>query len=372
MADFASALYLGMLHPSAALRGWDRLTLGKPAAAEDPPGARELGAAVAALCGCEAGTVLPSTLHLFWDLFGVLAREPVALLVDAASYPVARHGAQRAAALGTPVQVFAHGDARSARRLALAAARAGRRPLILADGYTPGRDAAPPLAGYAAIAAELDGYLVLDDTQPLGVFGHSPSSGAPYGQCGGGSLRRCGLAGPHLILGSSLAKGFGSPLAVLCASRELVARYEARSEVRVHTSPPSVAAIQAAQHALHVNATQGDCLRGRLWQAVSRFRARMARHGIAVRGGVFPVQALHLPANVDGAALHERLARQGVHAVLHQGSRGAAVSFILAATHTEREIDRAATTLAACLRPQGRVRKEQGREYGTAVRHPAV
>lgn len=372
MPDFASALYLGMQHPSAALPGWERLTLGKPAAAADPPGARELGERAAALCGCEAGTVLPSTLHLFWDLFGMLAREPVALLVDSASYPVARYGAQRAAALGTPVQVFPHADVATLQRLATAVARAGSRPVILADGYTPGRDGAPPLARYAAIAQALDGYLVLDDTQPLGVFGHSPSASAPYGIGGGGSLRWHGLAGPHLVLGSSLAKGFGSPLAVLCGSRALVARFEAQSVVRVHTSPPSVAVIQAALHALRTNAAQGERLRARLWRAVTRWRRRTAAHGIALRGGLFPVQALRLPAHVDGAALHERLARQGVHAVLH-GARGrAGISFILTAAHTAHEIDTAAAVLAACLRPDGRPRKERWRDYGSAVRHPAV
>ena len=54
---------------------WDRLTLGKPAALESPPGAREVEGELAALTGCERAVLAPSTLHLFWDLFGILAKQ---------------------------------------------------------------------------------------------------------------------------------------------------------------------------------------------------------------------------------------------------------------------------------------------------------
>ena len=71
MLDFTSALYLGLRHPSRSLRAWPALTAGQPAALESP--ARRFGVArqLAALQGCERATLLPSTLHLFWDLFGL-------------------------------------------------------------------------------------------------------------------------------------------------------------------------------------------------------------------------------------------------------------------------------------------------------------
>lgn len=372
MPDFSSALYLGMAHPSSALPGWDRLTLGKPAALEEAAGACELGAALARLCGCEAGLVLPSTLHLFWDLFNVLSKgEAVTLLVDGASYPVARLGALRAASSQVPLSVFPHADVAAARRLAGEAASAGRLPVILADGYTPGREVAPPVPSYAAIARQFKGYLVLDDTQPIGVLGQSPSADVPYGTGGGGSLRWFGLQGPHLVLGSSLAKAFGAPLAVLCGSRGLIERFAARSDMRVHASPPSVAVIQAAQHALRQNREQGDALRRRLWSTVKRWRRRMAQLGLVSCGGIFPVQVLRLPAQVDGIALHGRLARLGVKAVLHRAGGTAQLSFILSASHTAADIDRAAAALSACLRMRVDHRNLHWREYGT-VRDPAV
>ncbi|UOD30362.1 pyridoxal phosphate-dependent aminotransferase family protein [Massilia violaceinigra] len=353
MLDFASALYLGMHHPSAELGGWNALTLGRPAASREPPGAAQLAQALALLCGCQAATLLPSTLHLFCDLFELLAREPLAILVDGASYPIARSGAERAAARGTPLTVFAHADVDGARRLATAARRQGRRPLILADGHAPGAPGPPPLAAYAALMREAGGWLVLDDTQVIGLCGED----------GGGSLRRHGVAGPHVVAGSSLSKAFGAPLAVLCASAQLVHRFGQASQSRVHASPPSVAAIRAALAALRINRAQGDRLRRRLWRRVAQWRLGAVRHGIALHAGAFPVQTLAPRRGIDSVALHACLRRAGVDAVLQRAGAQAALSFIVTARHAPHEIERALALLAACLRAQAPSGRQTRREY---------
>lgn len=353
MLDFASALYLGMRHPSAELGGWEALTLGRPAASREPPGAAQLASALALLCGCQAATLLPSTLHLFCDLFDLLAREPLAILVDQASYPIARSGAERAAARGTPLTTFAHADLAGARRLAQAARRQGRRPLILADGHVPGAPQPAPLAAYAALMQEAGGWLVLDDTQAIGLFGEG----------GGGSLRRHGIDGPHVVAGSSLSKAFGAPLAVLCASAELVRRFAQSSQARVHSSPPPVASIRAALAALSINRAQGDRLRARLWRRVAQWRAGAARHGIALHASAFPVQTLVPQRGVDGAALHACLRQAGVDAVLQRSGARTALSFIVTARHAPDDIERALALLAACLRAQAASAKSARREY---------
>ena len=79
--DFTSALYLGLEHGAARSVRWDRLTLGKPAALEAPPGAREVEGKLAALTGCGRALLAPSTLHLFWDLFGILAKRDVMIFL---------------------------------------------------------------------------------------------------------------------------------------------------------------------------------------------------------------------------------------------------------------------------------------------------
>ena len=355
MPDFGSALYLGLRHPSAALGAWDALTLGRPAASADPPGSRALAAGLAQLAGAKAATLLPSTLHLFFDLLALLATEPIALLLDDACYPVARWGAEQAAARGTPLQSFAHGSSEGALRLATAAARAGRRPVLVADGYFPGAGKPPPLRAYADIARRLDGYLVLDDTQAFGLFGRAPRCGAPYGSGGGGSLRLHGLGGAHVVLGASLAKSFGAPCAVLAGDAGLVRRFEAGSATRRHSSPPSAAAILAGLGALRLNRTRGDALRARLWRLVALWRAGLARHGLAARGGGFPVQTLELAPRVDGVRLHQLLRGAGIDTVLQGEAGRATVSFLFRADHTRADIARAVGVLAACLRRPGSI-----------------
>lgn len=335
VADFSSALYLGLRHPGAALDCWDALTLGMPAALREPPGALALAAALAALLGCRAACLLPSTLHLFWDLFGVLARERLAILVDGAAYPIARWGAERGAALGLPLEVFGAGDAAAAARLARRWLAAGRRPLILADGYSPAAGRAAPLAEYAGIAAAGAGYLLLDDTQALGVLGPR----------GGGTLALHGLGGPHIAVGASLAKGFGAPLAVLAGGAALLRRFDACSQTRRHASPPSAAALAAGRRALELNRRCGDALRLRLRRRVAQWRAGLAALGIEGAGGQFPAQSVPLRAGLDPWALRAGLLRRGVRAVALAGAGGAALTFLLRADHAPADIDAALAAL---------------------------
>lgn len=335
MLDFTSALYLGMRHPSTQLAPWSALTLGQPAALQEAPAAVALAAGLARLQGCQAACVLPSTLHLFWDLFGLLAREPLVVLVDGGSYAIARWGAERAQALGLPLRTFRHGDAAAVQRLARHWSNAGRRPLILADGYLPGSEQAPPLAGYAAIARDAGGYLLLDDTQALGVMGTD----------GGGSVRLHGLQGEHLIVGASLAKGFGVPLAVLAGGGALLRRFEAHSQTRVHASPPSAAALAAARHALDLNRRHGDALRARLAANLRYWRAGLARAGIASQGGTFPVQRL------PGLAwLQAPLEQAGVRALAQAGGGAGALTFLLRADHAPAQLARVTGLLEFHLR----------------------
>ncbi|HEY0587590.1 MAG TPA: aminotransferase class I/II-fold pyridoxal phosphate-dependent enzyme [Pseudoduganella sp.] len=338
-ADFTNALYLGMRHAARSLPAWDELTLGKPAALEPVPGEPELGAALARLMDCEAACLLPSSLHLFWDLFGWMAAAPVVLLVDDAAYPVARWGAERAAAQGLPLQYFGHRNGSQAAALARRWRSAGRRPLILADGYTPGEDTAPPLAAYAEIADRHGGALLLDDTQALGIAGAD----------GGGSVAAHGLAGAPVLAGASLAKGFGAPLAVLAGPRKLLRRFMAASATRIHCSPPSVAAIAAGRCALEANRRMGRPLRARLRERIAQLRSALAAQGIACTGGEFPVQRIVLPPSCDGPALQRDLSLAGVE-VLLQGTRSRQVlTLLLRADHGAQQVALAARVIGQLM-----------------------
>ena len=342
MLDFTSALYLGLQHPSGSAAPWQALTLGRPAALQEPPQAAAVACRLAALQGCEAATLLPSTLHLFWDLFGVLGQHDATICIETGTYPIARWGVQRGAALGVPVCEFAANDTAALERLAARIARDGRRPLIVCDAVRPGHDLQPPLALYAALAAKHAGCLVLDDTQGLGVLG-------PHG---GGSLRQHGLASTHVIVGASLAKGFGVPMAVLSGSQALVGLFQRRSETRVHASPPSAAVIHAADHALTLNEHAGDLLRRRLVQRVRQFRRGLAQLRLRTAGGDFPVQSLMAAKGLDASAVYAGLLARRVRTVLHRDASAGRtrLSFILTAAQSAHCIDTAVDALAQTVR----------------------
>src|SRR4029450_11486378 len=136
MLDFTSALYLGFWHSSRSLSAWSRLTMGMPAALAEPPGVQSVASRLAMLQGSEGATLAASTLHLFWDLFGMLAQRHVAVYLDAGTYPIARWGVERAAALGPPVLPFPHRDPDALRRL-LRRRNRDRLPVVVSDGICP-------------------------------------------------------------------------------------------------------------------------------------------------------------------------------------------------------------------------------------------
>jgi len=348
--DFTSVLYLGLWHPSGSLRQWARLTTGVPAALAAPPGSAAVAGELAALQGCQRGSLAPSTLHLFWDLFGSLAGDRSAIFMDEGLYPVGRWGVERAAGRGVPITRFPHHDADALLRR-LDQARGRRRPVVVADGFCPACGGSAPIADYLEIARARDGLLILDDTQALGILGHSPGRDQPYGLGGGGSLRRCGAGGPDVILVSSLAKGFGVPVALISGAAAVIDDFEARSQTRVHSSPPAAAVIRAAQHALEVNQEQGDAARRRLARLVLHFRRRLADAGLHAAGGLFPVQTIRTPPGVDAAGIHARLLQLGVRTVLGRGrpSGGARIRFLINARHTGQDIDRVVDALSVVV-----------------------
>src|SRR5262249_33706592 len=193
---------------------------------------------LAALQGCERATLLPSTLHLFWDLFGLLAGEQVRIYMDEGAYRIARWGVARAAAQGVAVRSFPHHDAAAARALIERDGQSRSRPVILTDGFCP-------LCGEPAPIASLPQIV---DPAP-----RRPSAGG-----GGGRVKWPGVRRPPAGAGTSLAKAFGVPSAVLGGSEALLRGFERRRETRLHCSPRSLAALRAAEHALAVDRAQGD------------------------------------------------------------------------------------------------------------------
>jgi 8-amino-7-oxononanoate synthase len=304
-----------------------------------------------------------STLHLFWDLFDVLARDRVAIYTDSAAYPIARWGIERVAAQGVPTNEFKSHDPAALEALLNRDRKSGYRPVVVTDGLCPATGRTAPLPEYLRLVRAYAGYLVVDDTQALGILGHGPAPGLPYGSGGSGTAAWHGIGGPELIVVSSLAKGFGAPLAALAANAPLVAKFEELSTCRVHCSPPSFAAIGAGERALMINAGQGDDLRGRLFDLVRRFRRELHGIDIAASGGFFPMQTLKPAAGIDPALLHARLSDLGVGTVLHRARNGGEtrLSFLISTAHSTADIDAGTDALRAASALTGQKRQNPPR-----------
>jgi 8-amino-7-oxononanoate synthase len=342
LPDFTSSLYLGLRHASGSLEPWSSLTTGVPAALRAPPQSDAVARSLAALVGTERAVLYPSTLHAFCDLLALLGRDDVELVMEAGSYPIAAWALERAAARGVTTSVVSD--------VTGAFATVRRRPVLIADGVRTGRDRQPPIRRWLDLTRSRGGLLVLDDTQALGVLGTQPRADSPYGDGGGGSVRHAGVRADGAVVVASLAKAFGAPVAVVAGPALLVERLVQEGETRMHSSPPSAAAIAATAAALRINARAGDMLRGRLASRVRRLRDRAREQGLIMRGGLLPFQTLALEPAAAVAA-HERLAHAGVRAVLHRDARGApTLSFLVTAAHSPTDIDRAVEALTTATR----------------------
>jgi len=348
--DFSTVLYLGLTHPSAQLRPWRSLTTGLPPDLLTTPGSRRVAHRLAKLTGTETATIGPSTLHLFWDLFGQVSDFPIRVLADSALYAIAAWGIERAAAAGTPVDVFPHQD--PAALASLIAKGGSRPPVVVTDGLCTGCNKVAPLDRYLSLVEETGGWVIVDDSQAMGLLGEDPSPLQPLGFGGGGSMRFLDLRSPRIITVSSLAKAFGVPLAALAGSAATVRSYELQSETRVHSSGPSVVSVRAAENALLLNSGRGDFLRAMLSANIAQFRTGAHAAGVTFEGGRFPVENLTLPRGVGAVETYQRLRDAGVHAVLRKPRcRGEAViSFVIRADHTSDNIDHATKKLERVLR----------------------
>ncbi len=233
MLDFTSSLYLGLGHASGSLGPWTQLTTGVPAALAPPPGAAKVAEGLAQLQGCERALLGPSTLHLFWDLFGMLAGTGgIALYVNQGAYDC----------------TVGNGPSTAARRAGrrLSAQKCASIGSMRGEGAVAGRSWSPTGAAPAA-AAHCRSMRIYRSSGRTGacwcwtirrawVSGAIRQCAGAYGQGGGGSLRRRGCGGTDVIVVCSLAKAFGAPVAALSGSKAMVECVEARAQTRVHCS----------------------------------------------------------------------------------------------------------------------------------------
>jgi 8-amino-7-oxononanoate synthase len=321
-----------MRHESRQLRPWRQLTSGSPAAVSSVSGTAKAERELATLIGCESAVLCRSTLHAFVDVFETLANGALRIYSDAGRYPIGGWAVQRRQALGDLARSFPEHETCDLLRL-LRQDRGQRGvPVIVADALAIRTGAVAPLPAYASLARRFGGWLVVDDTQALGLLG----------QCGGGSLRWRGMMGRNQVVYiASLAKAFGVPVAVLAGSAHVVERFRRIAPSRYHSSAPSAADVAAVWNALRINRLEGDRRRSRLFRRIRFFRLGLRRAAIEPDGGMFPLQTL--PAMLAGAArdVQAGLTKRGIRALLlaaAESEQTATVGFLITARHTFAEL----------------------------------
>lgn len=345
--DFTNSLYLGLYHSSKELPGWHCLTSGKPAVLYTPRIYRIVARCIARMQGLEDGVLAPSSLHLFWDLFSTLDPHKIAIYVDADTYQVVRWGVERAQALGAPVQVFDAHSPESLYYLLRKTASPNRQPWIVSDGWCTRCGKAAPIWKYGQIAQIFKGRLLIDDTQALGILGKHPTKKMPYGYGGGGILQWCGFSSSQALTISSLAKGFGVPLAVFSGDYEIVEWFRQNSLTRVHTSSPAMNTVQAATSALSINRLKGAALRLRLYNLVRLFRALLQQEGINPLGSIFPLQTVPVKNPELALDIYREVRKQGYDFLLLKGrtKNELQLGCILRADHSIYEVTQVAKIL---------------------------
>jgi 8-amino-7-oxononanoate synthase len=305
---------------------------------------------LAALTGVESVLLAPSTLHGFWDFFGTIQAKNTAALLDAGAYSMARWGVEHAAARGAAFHRVSHFDAKAVGEVLATRVPERFKPILVADGFCPGCGRSAPISEYMGHLRRRNGLLILDDTQALGILGHSPGRSAPFGLGGGGSLQYQKTSGPDILLISSLAKGFGVPMAMLGGSSDWIKRLEMDGGTRVHSSPPSNADLHAGEAALNANDSRGEMLRLRLAHLIRRWRSGLLDLGLRLNPTLFPVQSV-VGEERWVFDLHRRLSAQGIQTVLQRPAcrNGPVVTLVLTARHTEAEVSRAVTAIGRAL-----------------------
>jgi len=347
MIDFTSSLYLAMKHGSSELNSWQQLTTGVPAILSEPYLAKLIAQQVADMQGLESGIVAPSTLHLYWDLFGYLRELPIAIFIDEHIYPVSRYGIERLQRGNILVRTFGHFNAGSLDEVIKKTIPKGVAPYVLTDGYCPFCGIGAPIDKYLSIIKPYKGRIIIDDTQAFGILGQLKNNRSPYGCGGGGSLKWKGINDGSIVTIISLAKAFGVPMSVLSGESRFVDAFKDKSETRINSSPTSNAHLQAASHAIRLNRLQGDQRRNKLWHNVLTLKKHLRKKGIFLQGGVFPVQHTNLNPHRT-FELFKKLKKNDIKTALvvpHKGQRPA-VSFIIRYDHSIEEILRLVDCIA--------------------------
>lgn len=327
MLHFNRAHYLDM-NPYPQQLTTQPVATGMPAVLYESVQERALAAQLAAMQGQTAAVLGVSTLHLFWDWFEWMRQTSVHVFMARDTYPFIQLLAKRAFN-AQRLQTFRN-MAELAQQLVRITATSA--VMVVADSWSLRRNQPFAVNACLQLLAGRRAWLVLDDTQTLGLLGQNPSPQSPFGSGGGGILPWTGAAPEQVVLIASLAKALGTPVAVLSGNTAIVEHFRQQSHTRTYCSPPSPWVVEHALHALTQHAHLGEWRRRLLLGNIRYFQAQVHGLGLRLEGGVFPVQKLVFPHGWQCVAVCRYLRQRQVETVVTRTDCGAcALTVILRA-----------------------------------------
>ncbi len=240
-----------------------------------------LEAALARIKGTEAACVFGSGYLANLGIVPTLTGEGDLILADRLVHSSMHAGARASRAR---LELFAHNDTDDCRRLLAAHRAAHGRCLILTEGVFSMDGDRAPLANLAALAADYDAWLMVDDAHGLGVLGG-----------GRGSAVEAGCADAVPLQMGTLSKAVGAYGGFLCASRPVVDLMPNRARSLIYTTGLPPAAVAAAIAALDLIASDSALVAAPLHKArlfTSRLNIMPAESAIVPVVAGRPEQAL--------------------------------------------------------------------------------
>ncbi len=353
MLDFTSASYLGSEFSNIDFCLKTSLTIGKPAFLKEPLLNRWVGNQIAQMQGLESGVIAPSSLHLFWDLFGILSENYV-VFIEENTYPIGQWGAIHADSRNLSVIRFQAENLRKLQELIMQNCHSKQKPLIVCDAIDIDSGKISPLKEYLQLVEPFKGNLLIDDTQTFGVFGENSNKNHVFGYFGGGILKFLKIDSSKILTITSLSKAFGVPVSILAGTEKLIKSFKKNSLIRVHTSPVSAVHAMATAHIIKNNQLVGENLRQKLWNNIQHFQRNLAKLDcVKIANGIFPVQKISLVYPNSTLLIYQKLLENNIECLLlappnkHQQP---SLAFCIRADHSFADLNTLTTILMKILK----------------------
>lgn len=307
--DFASNDYLG-LGAEPALRSDIARRIAAAAAAGEPlsaPASRllrghlelheRLEVRLARFRGADAALVLPSGWQANAALLGALLRPADLVLSDALNH-ASLIDALRAARCERVI--VAHLDLDSFRRELARRTPEGERFVVVESLYSMDGDLAP-LAELAAMCAEHEAHLIVDEAHATGLYGD---------RRGSGRVEACGVESGVFASVATFGKALALQGACVAGSRALIDLMVQRARPLVFSTAVSPLLLLALDAALDALAARPE-LRHRVHANARRLRGRLADAGLRVARDGAPIVPVVVGDNRRAVEIASRLGSRG-------------------------------------------------------------